>query len=228
MVIRPAESKDLDRVARVWHESAARMDGPAFEMPSLAAMRDRIDCELENGWKLYVAERDGPIAAMLAIKPSERVLDQIFVAPGEQGRGVGSTLLDFAKQTMSDGFTLRMATANSRAGRFYEQAGLTIIDEGHHPTSGVPVRYYGRRSTSADRRHRIEGAFRRCLNAPYIRSSLSTDALSHPRYRRDSARGHVLPAERNQLKQRERFLHRLVSGSILFHSLCPHPAFTRA
>jgi GNAT superfamily N-acetyltransferase len=78
---------------------------------------------------------------MLALKPVDRVLDQIFVLPGEQSRGVGTRLLDGAKQAMPQGFTLRMALANRSAGRFYEHSGLHILRDGIHPISGIAVRY---------------------------------------------------------------------------------------
>jgi GNAT superfamily N-acetyltransferase len=110
-------------------------------MPSLNDLRERINRELAAGWELYVAERNGRIVGMLAIKPLEAILDQIFVIPSDQSSGVGTCLLNFAKRAMPMGFTLRMALANRRAARFYEHSGLSVIREGAHPISGAPVQY---------------------------------------------------------------------------------------
>ena len=119
------------------------MDGATAEMPSREALRQRIDAELRSEWALYVALRDERVVGMLALKPGPAILDQIFVTPGEQGRGVGRALLDLAKQLMAGGFTLRMDAANDKARRFYEGEGMTKLDEGTHPWTGAPVHFYG-------------------------------------------------------------------------------------
>jgi putative acetyltransferase len=141
--IRPAGRSDLDSVARLWHESASSMDGPAADVPPREALRERIDLELRSGWELHVAVRGRRVVGMLAIKPDDGVLDQIFVLPGEQGRGVGKALLRLARQRMQTGFTLRMAASNERARRFYEKNGMKRTGQGTHPRTGIPVHFYG-------------------------------------------------------------------------------------
>lgn len=118
VAVRRAGDGDLDDVARLWHESASRMDAAASPMPSLAELRARIDEELAAGWELHVAERGGRLVGMLAIKPAEAILDQLFVLTDVQRAGVGSALLDVAKREMPERFTLRVASANRRAERF--------------------------------------------------------------------------------------------------------------
>ena len=148
--VRPAVSGDLDRVAEVWHESSARMDGAVAEMPTRAQLRRRIDDELRDGWALHVGLRDERIVGMVALKPDEAVLDQIFVLPSEQRQGVGRALLDLAKSEMPRGFTLRAAAANHGGRRFYEREGLTPLGEGVHPRTGTPVCYFGWKVASID------------------------------------------------------------------------------
>lgn len=118
------------------------MDAAASPMPSWAELRDRIDRELASGWELFVAERDYGIVGMLALKPREAVLDQIFVLPTDQASGVGTALLNVAKQRMTNGFRLRMASANRRAGHFYQRSGLSLAGKGLHPISGHSVSFY--------------------------------------------------------------------------------------
>lgn len=119
------------------------MDAAVPDMPSIKQLRERIERELSAGWQLYLAECDDTIIGMLAVKPAEEILDQIFVLTKAQGRGVGLKLLETAKRLMPNGFSLRMAAANGKAAQFYESAGLRVIGEGSHPVSGIPVKHYG-------------------------------------------------------------------------------------
>ena len=140
---RPAAAGDLDAVADVWHAAAVSMDGAGADVPTREALRRRIDAELRSGWNLQVALRRGRVVGMLATRPRDAVLDQLFVLPEEQGRGVGKALLDVAKRAMPGGFTLRMGASNRKAARFYEKQGMTALREGLHPSTGMPVRFYG-------------------------------------------------------------------------------------
>ncbi|MGB7407441.1 MAG: GNAT family N-acetyltransferase [Pontixanthobacter sp.] len=142
LTIRVATKDDLEEIASVWHASASSMDGIGVQIPTLNAMRSRIDAELASDWKLFLAERSGRVVGMLALKLSEGVLDQIFVLPDAQRSGVGAALLSHAKEMMPSGFSLRMAEGNLRAANFYERSGLTLCGTGAHPSSGRPVRYY--------------------------------------------------------------------------------------
>jgi GNAT superfamily N-acetyltransferase len=112
-------------------------------MPTLQELRSRIDRELDAGWELFVAIRSKRIVGMLALKTTDRVLDQIFVLSSEQLAGVGTRLLNEAKTAMPQGFTLRIASANESAGRFYEHSGMTVLRDDTHPISGIPVRHFG-------------------------------------------------------------------------------------
>lgn len=133
---------DLEQVTLAWHESASQMDGIVSPVPSIAELRDRINVELSDGWKLLVPEVGDAVVGILAINPADAILDQIFVHPNEQGRGVGSILLIGAKQEMPNGFRLQMASDNSRAALSYESSGLERVGNGVHPRSGKPVRFY--------------------------------------------------------------------------------------
>lgn len=77
---------------------------------------------------LTIATIDGHIAGMLAIRPP--MLDQLFVAPAWQGRGVGRALFAEARHRMPGGFTLWTQPDNIRARRFYERQGMALISIG--------------------------------------------------------------------------------------------------
>ena len=141
--IRNAIGSDLDAIAEVWHESARSMDSAVPGMPSRQALRRRIDAELERCWDLRVALLGQRVVGLLAMNRNHSVLDQIFITPTEQGKGIGGALVEVAKRAMPNGFSLRMDASNERARRFYEKHGLKLLGEGIHPRTGIPVHFYG-------------------------------------------------------------------------------------
>jgi GNAT superfamily N-acetyltransferase len=140
--VRPAATPDFDAVSLIWAQSTMSMDGWSGEVVDAAELRGRIDAKLLDDWRLLVAEDRGRIIGMLAIKLQSGWLDHLFVAPTEQGRGVGRALLQRAKQEMPEGFTLRAWKTNLRARCFYEREGLKLTRESLHPRWGYPVCYY--------------------------------------------------------------------------------------
>ena len=73
----------------------------------------------------WVAEQDGRIVGFAAL--SEGFLDHIYVDPAAQNRGIGSALLEIAKQRRPRGFRLWLFQKNDGARRFYERHGLTLV-----------------------------------------------------------------------------------------------------
>ncbi|MCY4607812.1 MAG: GNAT family N-acetyltransferase [bacterium] len=66
------------------------------------------------------------------------VVDQLFVAPEVQRRGIGSTLLRDVMALRTTGFTLRTFRANRAARAFYEAHGLVAIDFGRSEEENEP------------------------------------------------------------------------------------------
>jgi len=74
-------------------------------------------------------------------------LDQLYVAPDRLGAGIGSRLLDTAKQRSPAGLTLYTFQVNERARRFYERNGFVAewFGDGSANEEGQPdVRYVWR------------------------------------------------------------------------------------
>jgi GNAT superfamily N-acetyltransferase len=141
-VIRPARFDDHDEVARVWMDSFVSTglgDGSTY---LLAQLRARIPRELENGWTLYVADDNGPIAAMLALHLPKRCLDQLFVAPEYQRTGLGRRLLAFTRENLPDEIWLRCIRENETAWRWYEREGFLFENEAFEPATGFTMKYY--------------------------------------------------------------------------------------
>lgn len=142
IAIRPAREDAFDAVTRVWMASWESTGLGAPGDASFDDLRARIPREIANGWSLYVAEADGDIAAMLAFRRADDHLDQLFVAPAHQGKGIGKALLAFAREAMPQTMWLRTAADNARAIAWYEREGFVREKLETHPTSGRMMAYY--------------------------------------------------------------------------------------
>lgn len=144
-LLRPAVAADRDAIAAIWHESAGlpTVGPPPEHMPSPAALRARVDVEMDSNWDVTVAERAGTVVGFLAIKRKDAILAELFLRPEAIGAGIGSALLAEAKASMPGGFTLFTRAANTRARRFYERAGLVVLRNQTHPRDGDQVVFYG-------------------------------------------------------------------------------------
>jgi len=70
----------------------------------------------------WIAEDSGRIVAILTLHGDD--LDQFYVAPGEQRRGVGDAMLAHAKHLRPEGLHLWAFQRNAPARRFYEARGF--------------------------------------------------------------------------------------------------------
>jgi ribosomal protein S18 acetylase RimI-like enzyme len=140
--IRDARSDEYDEIARVWMESWVSTGLEQASNFLLANLRARVPREVEKGWSLYVADDDGRIAAMLALQLQDRYLDQLFVAPEYQGRGLGRRLLGFTRNHLPDEIRLRCVRENDKAWRWYEREGFVFEKQAVEPMTGFMMKYY--------------------------------------------------------------------------------------
>ncbi|HLL49987.1 MAG TPA: GNAT family N-acetyltransferase [Thermomicrobiales bacterium] len=73
-------------------------------------------------WVAEVGERIVGVAAL-----DEDMLAQLYILPGEQGRGIGSALLATAMARRPDGMRLYAFQRNTRARGFYEHRGFIAV-----------------------------------------------------------------------------------------------------
>lgn len=142
LMIRPALASEYDEIARVWMESWVSTGLAEASNFLLANLRARIRHEIEGGWSLYVADDSGHFAAMLALHMPDRYLDQLFVAPDYQGRGIGRRLLAFTRQQLPDEIRLRCVRENEKAWRWYEREGFVFEKEEVAQATGFTMKCY--------------------------------------------------------------------------------------
>ena len=80
---------------------------------------------------VWLAEVEGRLAGLLAIKDS--YIDQLFVAVEQQRQGIGTALLQKAREQSPGGLRLYTFQKNAKARAFYEKHGFRAIRFGHSP-----------------------------------------------------------------------------------------------
>ncbi len=141
--IAPMRSDQLGEVVRVWVASRwkalpwleERM-GYSDEQ-NLAHFRDVIAAESE----VLVALAQDRVVGLMALGNAE--IDQLFIDPSWQRRGVGTALLDLARARFPGGLGLFTHQRNTRARAFYEKHGFAAVRLGVSPPpeSEPDVRY---------------------------------------------------------------------------------------
>lgn len=123
--VRLAGVADLRAIAEVYlaARDVAAMP-PAIHPPDdVRAWVDTWDLTSRDVW---VAESDGTIVGFANLTPTW--LDGLYVAPGAQRAGIGSTLVDLAKSVRPDGFGLWVFEVNEPARAFYRRHGFVELE----------------------------------------------------------------------------------------------------
>jgi GNAT superfamily N-acetyltransferase len=122
-MIRRATDDDIDAIGRI-HIAAKDEMGYLPRIPD--EVRPRLGRIFFDREEIWVAERDGRVVGYLGL--SEKTVEALYVAPGEQNRGLGSALLDHAKSLRPAGLDLWVFQANEGARRFYERHGFRLAE----------------------------------------------------------------------------------------------------
>ena len=140
--IRPATDADARSVADVWLRSR-RAAVPAIPEP----VHDEADVArwvaevLIPDQRTWVAVAEDRVVAMMSLR--DDWVDQLYVDPSWQGRGVGTLLLEFAKQRSAAGLDLWTFQTNEGARHFYERHGFAPVEwtDGDNEEGAPDVRY---------------------------------------------------------------------------------------
>jgi GNAT superfamily N-acetyltransferase len=128
MEIRPAREEEIEALTALFIRARNEMEYvPEVPDAHAGAIADRMR-EHEEIW---VAEESGRLLGFLGIEHSTNlgapVLEKLYVEPEEQNRGIGSALLDKAKQLCPDGLYLWVFQKNTGARRLYERHGFEVV-----------------------------------------------------------------------------------------------------
>jgi len=144
-VIRRGTAADVDAVAELYDRSFRTLDF----LPVLHTVEEH------RPWfgKQFAEHEpwvwdEGGVRGFIVLTPDE--LMYLYLDVGWTGRGIGSALLDHAKERRPGGFTLWTFQQNDRARRFYERHGLRAIeftDGSGNEEKTADVRYEWRSAT---------------------------------------------------------------------------------
>lgn len=141
-VLRPYEPADLHPLAECWFETwhaafaPRRHPRPRADWPRLFAERYAEDAET------WLAMADRRVAAFLVLFPDANWIEQLFVDPRFQGRGLGRSLIALARLRCPSGLALDTPAENTPAREFYRRRGFVAQQVGYDPViQRVTLRY---------------------------------------------------------------------------------------
>ena len=127
MEIRPARSEELLPLTRLYVRARNEMEYLPLVPDEHVELIAKTIREHDEVW---VAE-DERLLGFLAIEQSTNleapVLERLYVEPADQNRGVGTALLDKAKELRPGGLYLWVFQRNDGACRFYERHGFRLV-----------------------------------------------------------------------------------------------------
>ena len=120
IAIRPAESRDDGRCRAI--HAAATMSSYGAVYRWLERIVSDPDTPLEPCEWMLVAELDGTVVGYVAVSGNH--VENLYVDPAAQGRGVGRCLLAAVEERLVGPITLRCLVVNTRARSLYERCGF--------------------------------------------------------------------------------------------------------
>lgn len=128
--LRPYAPDDFDETVAVWRASK-RAAFPYVEAQQRWTLEDDAGffrSVISVEYEVWLAETEGRIAGLLARKGD--FIDQLFVHPDLQRRGVGTALLRKAVELSPGGLRLFTFQRNQPARSFYEKYGFRAVKFG--------------------------------------------------------------------------------------------------
>ena len=132
-MIREYTPNDLEGTAQVWLRAGqAEYDYlKTFQALDETTSVDVFQRVIHETCKIWVYETNEEIIGFIAM--DKNLIDRLYVDPSNQGKGVGSNLIIFAKDLHPDGLILKTHVKNKRARTFYEKRGFELVKYGLSP-----------------------------------------------------------------------------------------------
>ena len=132
MHLRTAVADDLPVLRDVFRRASLGNAGDATALLAHPEMLVLPDAEVLAGHTRAAVTDDGTVVGFATVVGSGpvRELEDLFVDPEHQGRGIGATLVaDAVSLARADGATRLKVTGNPHAARFYAAVGFARVGE---------------------------------------------------------------------------------------------------
>lgn len=126
VVLRRATADDAEAIAEVYLRSF-RGAYPFTRAHTDDQVRSWIRDVIIPTRETWAAVAGGSVVGMMVLDGEE--LDQLYIAPGWTGRGVGGRLVKLAKGLRPGGLSVYTFQVNEGARRFYERHGFVLVDK---------------------------------------------------------------------------------------------------
>jgi ribosomal protein S18 acetylase RimI-like enzyme len=126
----PLQSAQVDELVRMWRASFEHGVGVS-DPHSLAQQRHYLLMELLPNNAVRVALANGQLLGFVAA--TRESISQLYVRVGHFGRGIGTTMLEWAKEQSCGSLWLYTYARNVAACRFYEAHGFRAVAHGYEP-----------------------------------------------------------------------------------------------
>ncbi|KAA0916220.1 GNAT family N-acetyltransferase [Aquicoccus porphyridii] len=136
VMIRPFDAaSDTTKLSRIWLD--ASLDAHSFiGKRRLLEQRRLIEEQYLPNSETWVAVRLGEPVGFISLL--ESFIGGIFVAPGQQGQGIGRKLIAHALERKGK-LSLEVYLQNRRAVRFYEGLGFVEVSRRANDDEGLPL-----------------------------------------------------------------------------------------
>lgn len=133
--IRPfAPDADTRTLSRIWLE-ASRLAHPFIGETRLSSQQSLIETQYLPHAETWVACINGEPAGFISL--IDTFIGGLFVAPDQQGMGIGRRLIDHALNLKGE-LSLEVYTANAQAMRFYSALGFREVSRRPLDDEGYP------------------------------------------------------------------------------------------
>ena len=139
LALRDFAEADLPALTDLWAAAWTATGLPIDFDARRGWIDDRLRALRAAGGAIVVGLACDKPAGFVTIDPISGHLDQLCVAPAEHGSGLALALIDEAKRRSPGVVDLDVNEANSRARRFYEREGFTLVGKGVNMNSGLPT-----------------------------------------------------------------------------------------
>jgi GNAT superfamily N-acetyltransferase len=131
--IRKCKAGEIESVTRMWRRSRdlARPELEARMGYSAADDLAFFDNVLMKTCAVWIIIRDARPVGLLALENDS--IEQLYIDPPEQGKGLGSALIELSKRGSPRRLELYTHVSNSNARRFYEHHGFRATKFGTSP-----------------------------------------------------------------------------------------------